>query len=156
MDNVSKETRSRTMRAVRGRDTSPELALRRALWAAGERGYRLHPADLPGRPDFIWRRLRLAVFVDGCYWHGCPTHCRRPSSNVAYWHAKIARNVERDHRADAALAETGWRVLRLWEHELKRELPAAVQRIRDARRDRRTQSDEARRTATEAPAVTGP
>lgn len=127
-DNVSEEVRSRTMRAVRGRDTSPEIALRRSLREHGLRGYRVSPRGILGVPDVAYVGLRLAVFVDGCYWHGCPKHCRRPTSNTGYWNQKIEKNIERDSRISAALTEQGWTVLRFWEHELKKE-PAKITQI---------------------------
>ncbi|RMH24522.1 MAG: very short patch repair endonuclease [Planctomycetota bacterium] len=104
------------MRRVRARDTSCELALRRALHARGLR-YRLR-IDLPGRPDVVFVAARVAVFVDGCFWHGCPEHCRRPASNRDYWRAKIERNMARDARVTRELSAAGWRVVRLWEHEV--------------------------------------
>jgi DNA mismatch endonuclease (patch repair protein) len=129
MDNVSKDVRSRTMRAVRGRNTAPELALRRALWAAGLRGYRIAPKAVPGAPDVAYPGLKFAVFIDGCFWHGCPQHCRRPSSNTEYWHKKLDRNIERDQRTTAGLEAGGWVVLRLWEHEVTGSVDAAVTKI---------------------------
>ncbi len=108
------------MRANRRVDTAPELALRRLLHAAGLR-YRVDfPIEIAGqwvRPDVVFTRLRLAVFVDGCYWHGCPEHCRIPTANRDYWTAKIERNRARDLRNTAMLAEAGWEVVRAWEHE---------------------------------------
>ena len=117
------------MRAVRGRDTSPEMTLRCSLHRQGLRGYRVAPRRIRGVPDLAYIGLRLAIFVDGCYWHGCPQHCRRPSSNTEYWHTKIARNVERDQRTTQELRTNGWVVLRLWEHEIMPEPRVAVERI---------------------------
>jgi DNA mismatch endonuclease (patch repair protein) len=74
--------------------------------------------ELPGRPDFVFRKHRLAVFVDGCFWHGCPLHCRMPKSRIEYWKPKIARNKKRDKVVQSTLRASGWRVLRIWEHEL--------------------------------------
>lgn len=108
-----------TMRANRSRDTGPELRLRRALHAAGYR-YRVNIAlSVPGKrvkPDIIFTRQRLAVFIDGCYWHSCPEHGRMPSDPSGYWKAKLQRNVDRDQAVDQALRAAGWRVLRIWEH----------------------------------------
>ncbi len=120
-DDRSPSDRSDTMRRVRSRDTSCELALRRELHRRGLR-YSLR-RTLPGKPDVIFVRAKVALFVDGCFWHGCPTHCRRPSSNTTYWNAKIDRNMARDQRVTGELAREGWRVIRLWEHEV-RESPA--------------------------------
>jgi DNA mismatch endonuclease (patch repair protein) len=119
-DVYSPEKRSAVMRRVKGRDTSPELAVRRALRAAGV-GYRLGGAGLPGRPDLVMKGRRTAVFVHGCFWHGhdCPRGARQPKANAAYWTAKIARNVARDARTSAELLDAGWRVVTVWECGLK-------------------------------------
>jgi len=113
---------SATARAIRRRDTKPELALRRALFQLGLR-YRVHPAGLPGQPDIVFRRQRIVVFVDGDFWHGRHWRARRAKlargSNAAYWTAKIARNVARDREQEAALRIAGWRVLRFWEQDIR-------------------------------------
>ena len=113
--------RSANMRANRRTDTKPELALRRALHRQGFRfrkDYRLDLADGKRvRPDIAFTARRVAVFVDGCFWHACPEHGSKPSANVWYWEPKLRRNVERDRAADAALAAAGWNVVRVWEHE---------------------------------------
>jgi len=113
--------RSRTMAAIKSTDTAPERALRSQLHAIGIR-YRLGqsvrlPNGRPVKPDMVFTGRRIAVFVDGCYWHRCPTHCRMPSSNQDYWERKFDRNVERDRDTDLRLAEAGWTVVRVWEHE---------------------------------------
>ena len=115
------------MARVKTRDTAAEVALRRALWARGRR-YRLH-AKLPGRPDVVFPGKRLAVFVDGCFWHGCPEHYTAPATNSPFWQRKLEENTTRDRRVDRQLAEQGWRVLRLWEHEVEGSLDDAVERI---------------------------
>jgi DNA mismatch endonuclease (patch repair protein) len=119
--------RSRNMRANRRTDTKPEVALRKALHARGYRYRKDFRLDLPGgvrvRPDIVFTARKVAVFVDGCFWHVCPEHGREPTSNEWYWTPKLRRNVERDRAADAALTANGWRVVRLWEHE---PLPSAV------------------------------
>ncbi len=108
------------MQRQQTRDTAPELALRRALHAAGLR-YRVDVAPLPGlrrRADLVFRSAQVAVFVDGCFWHGCPQHGRRtPHANPEYWTDKVRRNRERDADTDQRLRETGWLPVRLWEHE---------------------------------------
>lgn len=116
------------MRRVRSRDTSPELTLRRALHALGLR-YSLR-RKLPGSPDIVLVRARVAVFVDGCFWHGCPDHCRVPASNRPYWKAKIALNRARDIRAARALRAAGWSVVRVWEHEVRGSPERAAARLR--------------------------
>jgi DNA mismatch endonuclease (patch repair protein) len=112
--------RSAVMRRVKGRNTTPELAVRRALTRLGAR-YRLHRKDLPGAPDIVMPGRRLAVFVHGCFWHGhdCRRGARTPKQNRDYWVAKVARNRARDTRNVAALAAAGWRVETVWECELK-------------------------------------
>ena len=112
--------RSAVMRAVKSRDTGPELAVRAMLWRIAP-GYRLHRADLPGKPDIVYSGRKLAIFVHGCFWHGhdCPRGARMPKSNADYWQAKIARNRARDERTLAAYQGMGWRTLAIYECELK-------------------------------------
>lgn len=115
------------MSRIRSRDTKPEFRLRRLLWARGLRGYRLHK-KLPGKPDLAFSRAKLAIFVDGCFWHGCPS-CgdgRAPSSNTSYWNAKRKTNQERDARRTRELKAMGWTVVRLWEHEVTKEAESCV------------------------------
>jgi DNA mismatch endonuclease, patch repair protein len=121
--------RSANMRANRRKDTKPELALRRALHAQGYRyrkDYRLELAGARVRPDIAFTARRVAVFVDGCFWHCCPQHGSQPANNTWYWEPKLARNVERDRAADAALDAAGWSVVRIWEHESLEAAVAAV------------------------------
>ncbi|HEY8615133.1 DNA mismatch endonuclease Vsr [Phenylobacterium sp.] len=114
------EKRSAVMRRVKGRDTSPEMKVRRALTKLGAR-YRLHRKDLPGSPDVVLPGRRLALFVHGCFWHGhdCARGSRVPKQNRDYWVAKVGRNVARDARTRAELVELGWRVETIWECELQ-------------------------------------
>lgn len=107
------------MRGNRARDTKPEVRVRKAVHALGLR-YRKHARPLPDlrcQADLIFPTECVAVFVDGCFWHGCPQHGKAPQTNARYWEAKIARNVERDRRNDARLTTSGWTVIRVWEHE---------------------------------------
>lgn len=107
------------MQGNRKRDTRPEVSLRRNLHARGLR-YRVAAKPLPDRPwtaDVVFRGSRLAVFVDGCYWHGCPEHYACPRTNSGYWSAKIERNRARDTQVNAELQAAGWTALRIWEHE---------------------------------------
>lgn len=114
------DKRSAVMRRVKGRDTTPEVKVRRALTALGAR-YRLHRKDLPGSPDIVFPGRRLALFVHGCFWHGhdCARGARVPKANRDYWVAKLARNRARDAWSRTALEAAGWRVEILWECELK-------------------------------------
>ncbi len=121
-DVFSPQKRSAVMRRVKGKDTAPEMTVRRLLTRMGVR-YRLHRADLPGKPDIVMPGRKLAIFVHGCFWHGhdCARGARVPKANRPYWQAKIARNRARDIEHRAALEAKGWRVLTLWECELKDE-----------------------------------
>ena len=136
-DVFSPEKRSAVMRRVKGKDTSPELAVRGILRAAGI-GYRLGGCGLPGRPDLVMKGRRIALFVHGCFWHGhdCPRGARQPRSNADYWIAKIDRNRARDDRVTAELQAQGWRVLTLWECEQK--APDWGERLLDALLDQTT------------------
>lgn len=125
-DRITPRQRSKNMSRIRGRDTKPELALRTALYRLGLR-YRVCVESLPGKPDIVFTKQRLALQVRGCFWHqheGCP-HCRRPSSNEAYWYPKLERNRQRDRANDHMLSEAGWRVVVFWECELK--MPTEIQ-----------------------------
>jgi DNA mismatch endonuclease (patch repair protein) len=107
------------MQGNRSRDTQPELALRRAVHALGLR-YRVHVAPVPAlrrRADLVFTRAKVAVFVDGCYWHGCPQHYRQSQANSSYWSQKIAGNRIRDDETSRLLIDAGWDVVRIWEHE---------------------------------------
>ena len=119
-DVFDEATRSAVMRRVKGRDTTPELKVRRALTGLGAR-YRLHRADLPGKPDIAMPGRRLAIFVHGCFWHGhdCARGARVPKANRDYWVGKVERNRARDETSRAALAALGWRVETIWECDLK-------------------------------------
>ncbi len=119
MDTVSRETRSRVMARVRSHgNKSTELRLRGALVRAGVRGWKVNPGGIEGKPDFVFSREHLLVFVDGCFWHGCPRCHRPPSSNRAYWTKKVLRNRNRDLAVSDHLKRAGWHVIRVWEHEL--------------------------------------
>jgi DNA mismatch endonuclease (patch repair protein) len=111
------ESKRRAMQAQRVRDTKPEMALRRELHRRGLR-YRVDVPVLPRRKaDIVFTRCKVAVFVDGCFWHGCPQHATWPQSNAAWWRTKIERNRERDVETSAELVGAGWEVVRVWEHE---------------------------------------
>ncbi len=134
-------TRSQQMSRIRARDTKPELALRKALWRAGLR-YRVHARTPIGRPDIVFPGPRVAVFVDGCFWHGCPAHYVRPRSSTAFWSEKLATNVRRDTEQTRRLENLGWRVCRVWEHEVFENPRRAVSGITAAVRANRWQPGE--------------
>lgn len=120
--NVS-EARSKTMGAIRGKHTkTTERRLRMAFIRAGIRGWTLHASDIPGKPDFYFPALRLAIFVDGCFWHGCPRCGHFPKTRTDFWSAKIQRNIERDKVNKATLTKMGIKVLRVWEHSLAKQV----------------------------------
>lgn len=114
-DRISKETRSRIMSRIRYRDTKPELILKKALRGFG---FSHHP-KIKGSPDFIHRKRKIAVFVHGCFWHKCSKHYIEPTSNKGYWLPKIERNVERDKENKRTLRKEGYKVITIWEHEIK-------------------------------------
>ena len=142
VDVVSPEVRSRMMSGIRGKDTRPEIILRRGLFAAGFR-YRLHVRDLPGKPDIVFPRFHAVLFAHGCFWHGhdCPLF-RMPASRLEFWQAKIFRNREVDARNEAALRDRGWRHGIVWECALKgrsrRPLPQVIARCSSWLRSNRT------------------
>ena len=125
-DDLTPAQRSYAMSRVRGRNNrSTERAFVSLVWRAGIRGWRRH-APIAGRPDVVFPQLRIAVFLDGCFWHQCPECFRWPATNAEYWRGKIGGNRRRDRRVTAALRSEGWTVLRLWEHELRE--PRLVER----------------------------
>lgn len=128
-------TRDR-LRSQRRRDTAPEMAVRRELHRRGLR-YRVDRKPLMSmrsRADIVFGPTRVAVFVDGCFWHGCPAHASLPKNNRVWWQTKLERNVERDRRVDGELAEAGWAVIRAWEHDDPVEVADEIERIVDSRR----------------------
>lgn len=130
MDTLDRETRSRVMSAVRRTgNRSTELALMTVLKVGRISGWRRH-ITLIGNPDFAWPKLKMVVFVDGCFWHGCPTHCRMPKSNQLYWRKKVGANITRDRKISRLLRKRGWAVLRIWEHELGSDPSGTLKRIK--------------------------
>lgn len=111
------DARRELMGRIRGRDTRPEMLLRQFVWALGLR-YRLQHRIGRTRPDMAFIGAKLAVFVDGCFWHGCPLHSTKPKNNREFWEQKLRRNVARDAEQNQWLKSQGWRVLRIWEHEI--------------------------------------
>jgi len=122
-DVFSKKKRSAVMAAIKGRGNhSTELAVRGILKNLGITGWRANLASIPGEPDFAFPKIKLAVFVDGCFWHGCKTCVRnlKPGTNTAYWRKKIDANIHRDKRIDRQLNRLGWSAIRIWEHSVKK------------------------------------
>jgi DNA mismatch endonuclease (patch repair protein) len=133
-DIVDTGTRSRMMSGIRGKNTQPELRVRRRMHAAGLR-YRIHAKDLPGRPDIVFRRYRTAVFVHGCFWHqhqGCRL-AARPATNAGFWSSKLAGNVARDKRVIQQLQANGWLVEVIWECAGNEEIDGTIERVRRAK-----------------------
>jgi DNA mismatch endonuclease, patch repair protein len=122
--------RSQIMRAIKSCDTNLEVAFRTRLWASGLR-YKLKNR-LPGKPDLVFPGARVSVFVDSCFFHACPKHCRFPKSNQGYWAEKLRRNQERDRRVTIENEDLGWKVIRVWEHSIRNRPGACVTRIRNA------------------------
>jgi DNA mismatch endonuclease (patch repair protein) len=128
-DIFSKKKRSAVMAAVRSKgNRSTELKLIAIMKQHHIKGWRRN-YELFGKPDFVFPRERLAVFVDGCFWHGCPQHGTMPESNADFWREKIARNKRRDRKVSATLRSKGWRVLRIWEHDTKQGVARTSRRI---------------------------
>ncbi len=121
MDKIDKATRSRIMGSVRSKNTTPEKAVRSMAHSLGLR-FRLHRKDLPGTPDLVFPKWRVAIFVHGCFWHGhdCSHGSRRPKANAEYWQTKITHNADRDAKSLAELRELGWRTIVVWECQINR------------------------------------
>lgn len=126
-DTLTPEQRKRCMSRVKGIDTKPEVKLRKALWREGLR-YRLG-YKLPGKPDVVFVSARIVVFVDGCFWHGCPIHGSIPETNRMFWEKKIKKNILRDLEVTSELQDIGWTVVRVWTHELKENFSSVVAEI---------------------------
>jgi len=125
------EKRSKTMSAIRGKgNKTTEQKLRLALVRAGIKGWKIRPKGLPGNPDFYFENKKIAVFTDGCFWHGCPKCGHVPKTRSKFWKAKIERNQERDKEKAKKLEEIGIKVLRFWEHELLEDVKNCVEQIK--------------------------
>lgn len=137
-DVMTPEQRRHCMSQIRSRDTKPEVVLRKALWALGLR-YRIHHG-LIGRPDIVFPGARVAVFVDGCFWHVCPKHGVKPKTNKEFWKEKLKKNRARDRRVNRSLGNDGWFVMRVWEHEIEESLQKTASNIRRVVQIRQSQS----------------
>ena len=116
------------MRSVRSRDTKIEREFRRLLRSHGLR-FAVNDAKMLGKPDIVFRRLKVVVFIDSCFWHGCKKHCRFPTANKSYWATKIERNKKRDSLVTRKLKKEKWRVLRIWEHSLRKSPNAIARKV---------------------------
>jgi len=126
-DVLTRDQRRYCMSRIKGKDTKPELRLRKFLWTLGYR-YRLK-SRLPGKPDLVFSGSRVVIFVDGCFWHGCPEHRVYPKTNSDFWEKKLKRTIEIDQQVNEQLTKQGWKVLRFWEHEVERNLEECITRI---------------------------
>jgi DNA mismatch endonuclease (patch repair protein) len=133
MDTFSKKKRSEIMSKVKSSgNRSTEIKMIDFFKKYGIKGWRRN-SSITGKPDFIFPKAKIALFIDGCYWHGCPQHCRMPSSNQDYWKKKIARNIKRDKEVTKELRAKNWTVIRVWEHELKvKTKPPKIRKIEKA------------------------
>lgn len=147
-------TRSEQMSRIRGADTKPEVLLRAALWKRGLR-YRVRATTPVGRPDVVFPGAKVAVFVDGCQWHGCPDHYVFPRTRREFWGAKLAGNVARDRRQTLALEALGWRVVRVWEHRVFTDLDGVVALVDAALAGAAAPSDDAWRVVRVEPLPEG-
>jgi DNA mismatch endonuclease, patch repair protein len=127
-DVLTPEQRSYNMSQIRGKDTRPEVRLRKLLWSEGIRGYRIH-YRLPGKPDIVFTKKKIAIFIDGCFWHKCPVCFQEPETRKEFWMKKIQSNIDRDKKVNEQLKNDGWTIIRIWEHEIKKEPENAVKKI---------------------------
>jgi DNA mismatch endonuclease (patch repair protein) len=123
------------MAAIRSRDTKPELSLRAALRSVGATGYRIHRKDIPGKPDIAYTRWKVAVFVDGVFWHGHPDHWDSRRAPSDYWRQKIQRNIDRDTATNAELRRRGWKVVRIWDKEIESHIEDSIAQVTRALRE---------------------
>ncbi|MCY8698783.1 very short patch repair endonuclease [Bacillus spizizenii] len=131
MDNVSKEKRSNTMKAVKSKNTKIEKVVSKEIWRRGIR-FRKNVKNLKGKPDIAIKKYKIVIFIDSCFWHGCPLHGRIPKSNVEFWNNKIKRNIERDKSINQYYTRKGWNILRIWEHDLnKKKFSQTIDKIEE-------------------------
>jgi DNA mismatch endonuclease (patch repair protein) len=128
VDVLSVEERKKNMSRIRGKNTGPEIKLRKLLWSQRIRGYRIH-YTLLGKPDIVFTKKKLAIFIDGCFWHRCPIDFQEPETRKEFWMEKINSNVERDKKNTKKLQEDGWIVLRFWEHEVRKKPEEVIMKI---------------------------
>lgn len=127
-DNLSKEKRRKIMSSIRGKDTKPEIIVRKLLWSKGVR-YRIHNKEIFGTPDIAIGKKKLVIFVDGCFWHGCKKCYKEPKTNVEFWKKKRIYNIQRRLKVRKELKKKGWNVLEFWEHQINLEPKKILERI---------------------------
>lgn len=127
-DVLSPEQRKLNMSRIRAKNTGPEVKLRKMLSAEGIRGYRIH-YKLPGKPDIVFTKKKIVIFIDGCFWHKCPVCFKVPETRKDFWMKKIQSNIDRDKKVNEQLKDGGWTILRFWEHDIRKKPDAIVQKI---------------------------
>jgi len=127
-DTVSKKKRSEIMSTVRSKNSKIEVDFRKAIWKAGFR-YRKNPTKYFGKPDIVLPKHKTVIFIDSCFWHGCKKHCRIPAVRRNYWMQKISKNVARDKEVVRHYKKQGWKIFRIWEHEIKGDIKTALRKI---------------------------
>lgn len=128
-DVLTREQRTFNMSKIRGKNTGPEIKLRKLLWSQGIRGYRIH-YNLPGKPDIVFTKKKIAIFIDGCFWHKCPVCFQVPETRKEFWIKKIYSNVERDKKVNKQLKAEGWTVMRFWEHDIRKKPDNVIKKIK--------------------------
>jgi len=127
-DTFSTKKRSQIMQKIKSKNTKLENKIISDLWKKGYR-FRRNVTSLYGKPDIAIKKYKIVIFIDSCFWHGCPDHCRMPTSNKPYWENKIKRNKERDKKVVEYFKKKGWNILRIWEHELKNDYETTISKI---------------------------
>jgi len=129
-DVLTPDQRKFNMSRIKGKNTGPEVRLRKLLWSQGVRGYRIH-YNLPGKPDIVFTKKKIAIFIDGCFWHRCPVCFQEPATRKEFWMKKIQSNIERDKKVNTQLSDDGWNVIRIWEHEIRKNPSLVIEKIRE-------------------------
>ncbi|MGO9871217.1 MAG: very short patch repair endonuclease [Methanoregula sp.] len=127
-DVLTQEQRKLNMSHIRAKNTGPEVKLRKLLFAKGFRGYRIH-FDLLGKPDIVFTKKKIAIFIDGCFWHKCPVCFQEPETRKEFWMKKIQSNIDRDKKVNEQLKSEGWTIIRIWEHDVRKKPDDAIKKI---------------------------
>ncbi|WP_321508168.1 very short patch repair endonuclease [uncultured Methanoregula sp.] len=130
VDVLTPDQRAYNMSRIRGKNTGPEIKFRKLLWSAGIKGYRIH-YSLLGKPDIVFIKKKIVIFIDGCFWHKCPVCFKEPETRTEFWMKKIQSNIDRDKKINAQLEKDGWTVIRVWEHEIKKNSSAVIKSIKE-------------------------